>query len=514
MKSHPMLSTLHQCHFILRAASWIVPSALRRQWLQEWEAEVAHHWNRISQEGSPSTKYRSQLRLRCWGAFRDAAWFRLNRKDLERNMRDLSRSASACLVVSFSIFVLVAISSGLLPRTRSILFPESYSIGDRVVTVSRTARVESSEWPIPYSWVKVWRSDARVFDEIASYDWETRQEILKTVDRSSTVSSVQVEDTFFAVFAVQAKLGRTFLPKDDQSCSNCVALSYSTWQRRFSANPKIVGQKIHLNNREAVVLGVLPEGFWFPSQDVGIWRLLGGGSVGPKAHVGVVARLRQGAGEQEAESLLERLATENTPDPPVGFDVEIWRVQERIRAPLLLYIFSLSLVLVVTSAFLWPGRMHLGSSGAGRVAPCRWWSFLAAKTLILLLSVLTAAIEFAPAPYAIRTSRITFPLQSASLWIFTLSCMVVLWWSFDDQQGRCRKCMHRLVFPSRVGDSGCLLLGWAGIELLCQKGHGILHVTETECCCWLEHRRWTELDDSWKSLFGGSKPYDATEDAA
>ena len=514
MKLCPVRSTLHQCHLILRAASWIVPSDLRRQWLQEWQAEVSHHWNRISQEGSPNTEHKSQLRVRCWGAFRDAAWFRLNRKDLERNIRDLSRSPSGCLVVSLGILVLIAISSGLLPRTRSILFPESYSIGDRVVTVSRSARVESPEWPVPYSWVKVWRSNERVFDQIASYGWETRQEILKTKDRSSAVSSVQVEDTFFSVFAVQAKLGHTFLPKGDEGGSNCIVLSYSTWQRRFSADPKIVGQKIGLDGMEAVVLGVLPEGFWFPSHDVGIWQLLDGGLVGPKAQVGVVARLRQGVGEREAESLLERLATENVPNPLVGFDVEIWRVQERIREPLVLYIFSLSLVLLVTSAFLWPGRMHVGSLDAGRVALCRWWSFLAAKTSILLLSVLTAAVEFAPAPYAIRASRVTFPLESASLWIFTLGCMVILWWSFHDQLNRCRKCMHRLGLPIRVGDPGCLLLSWAGTELLCEKGHGILHITETDCCCWLEHRSWTQLDDSWKSLFVGSKPYNATEDAA
>jgi MacB-like periplasmic core domain len=327
MKLRPARSTLHECHLILRAASWIVPSDLRRQWLQEWEGEVSNYWNRVSQEVSLNRKHRSQLRLRCWGAFRDAAWFRLNREDLERNVRELSRSPSVCLVVSFGIFVLVAVSSGLLPRTRSILFPDSYSIGDRVVTVSRTARVESSEWPVPYSWVKVWRSDAGVFDEIASYGWEARQEILKTKDRSSIVSSVQVEDTFFSVFAVQAKLGRTFLPKDDEGCSDCVVLSYSTWQRRFSADPKIVGQKIRLDDREAVVLGVLPEQFWFPSHDVGIWRVLDGALAGPKAQVGVAARLRQGVGEGEAESLLERLAKKSIPGPLVGFDVEIWRVQ-------------------------------------------------------------------------------------------------------------------------------------------------------------------------------------------
>jgi MacB-like periplasmic core domain len=513
MKLRPALSTLHQCHSILRVASWIVPSELRRQWLQEWEAEVWHHWNRISQEGSLNAKHRSQLRLHCWGAFRDAAWFRLNRKDLERNVRDLSRSASACLVVSSGIFVLVAISSGLLPRTRAILFPESHSIGDRVVTVSRTARVESSEWPVPYSWVKVWRRDARVFDEIASYSWETRQEILKIKDRSSTVSSVQVEDSFFSVFAVQAKLGSTFLPKNDQGCSNCVVLSYSTWQRWFGSDPRIEGQKMRLNDREAVVLGVLPEGFWFPSRAVGIWRVSNEGLVGPKAQVGVAARLRQGVGEPEAESLLERLATENSSDSLPGFDVQIWGIQKRVREPLASYMISLTIVLLVASVFFWSGGKHEGPAPTEGVVAWRWWAFLAAKTSILLLSCLVAVVEFAPAPYAIRTNKVIFTLESASLWIFTLGCMGILWWSFNDQQSRCRRCMERLVFPTRIGDPGCLLLSWAGTELLCEKGHGILHVTETDCC-WLEHRRWTQLDDSWKGLFVGSKPYNATEDAA
>ena len=513
MKLRPELSTLHQCNLILRAASWIVPSELRRQWVQEWEAEVSHHWNRISQEGSLNTKHRSQLRMRCWGAFRDAAWFRLNRKDLERNIRHLSRSPSVCLVVSLSIFVLVAISSGLLPRTRSILFPESYSIGDRVVTVSRTARVESSEWPVPYSWVKVWRRDARVFDEIASYSWETRQEILKTMDRSSTVSSVQVEDTFFSVFAVQAKLGRTFLPKDGQGCSNCVVVSYFAWQHWFRGDKQIVGQAIHLGGREAVVLGVLPQRFWFPSRDVGIWRLGKESFASSKAKVGVAARLRRGLDARVAESVLERLVTDNAGNQLLGFDVRIWGVQERIREPLVLYLFSLSIALFVTAVFVWSGWMHVGPARR-RVVAFRWWAFFAAKTSILVLSLLAAVVEFSPAPYVIHTSKVTFPLESASVWIFTVGGMAILSWSFKDQQSRCRKCTNRLVLPTHIGEPGCLLLSWAGTELVCEKGHGILHVTETDYCCWLEHRRWTQLDDSWKTLFVGSKPYYATEDAA
>jgi len=172
------------------------------------------------------------------------------------------------------MFVIVAVSSGLLSRTRSILFPQLYSIAHRVVTVSRTARVESSELAVPYSWVKVWKSDGRVFDEIAGYSWESREETLKTEDRRSAMSSVQVENNFFNVFGVQARLGRTFQSDDSRGCRNCVVLSDSAWQNQFRGDKKIVGQKIHLNDGKAVVLGVLPEGFWFPSRDIGIWRVV------------------------------------------------------------------------------------------------------------------------------------------------------------------------------------------------------------------------------------------------
>jgi len=38
-------------------------------------------------------------------------------------------------------------------------------------------------------------------------------------------------------------------------------LSYGVWQRRFGADPSIVGRTIHLNNKAATVVGILPSTF-------------------------------------------------------------------------------------------------------------------------------------------------------------------------------------------------------------------------------------------------------------
>ena len=96
--------------------------------------------------------------------------------------------------------------------------------------------------------------------------------------------------------------------------------------------------------------------------------------------------------------------------------------------------------------------------------------------------------------------KTTLIVESVSLWIFSVGCVFMLWWSLTDQQNRCRVCLRRLALPAHIGRSGCLLLGWVGTELVCPEGHGLLHLTETDVC-WLDRSRWTRLDESWELLF-------------
>jgi hypothetical protein len=96
--------------------------------------------------------------------------------------------------------------------------------------------------------------------------------------------------------------------------------------------------------------------------------------------------------------------------------------------------------------------------------------------------------------------KTTLIVESVSLWIFSVGCVFMLWWSLTDQQSRCRVCLRRLALPAHIGRSGCLLLSWVGTELACPEGHGLLHVTETDVC-WLDPTQWTRLDESWESLF-------------
>ena len=67
----------------------------------------------------------------------------------------------------------------------------------------------------------------------------------------------------FSLLGVGGALGRTITETDDEpSASAFVAvLSYGFWQRRFGADPGVIGQSIDLDGRAFTVAGVAPPGF-------------------------------------------------------------------------------------------------------------------------------------------------------------------------------------------------------------------------------------------------------------
>jgi putative ABC transport system permease protein len=72
-----------------------------------------------------------------------------------------------------------------------------------------------------------------------------------------------VSGNFFDVLGAPLAAGRTFLPEEDQQpgAHPVTVLSYSLWQRRFGADPDLVGRTIRLNNHDMTVIGVTARGF-------------------------------------------------------------------------------------------------------------------------------------------------------------------------------------------------------------------------------------------------------------
>jgi predicted permease len=73
------------------------------------------------------------------------------------------------------------------------------------------------------------------------------------------------------VLGVQPALGRWFTPEEDHPQGNAAVLTWSLFQRRFAANPAILGQTIRLDARPYTIVGVLPPAFTYPEARIQLW---------------------------------------------------------------------------------------------------------------------------------------------------------------------------------------------------------------------------------------------------
>ncbi len=75
-----------------------------------------------------------------------------------------------------------------------------------------------------------------------------------------------VSGNYFDVLGVRALIGRTFLPEEDRTPNThpVVVIGYGLWERRFGADPNVLGRTITLNEHDFTVIGVAPKDFGSP----------------------------------------------------------------------------------------------------------------------------------------------------------------------------------------------------------------------------------------------------------
>jgi predicted permease len=71
---------------------------------------------------------------------------------------------------------------------------------------------------------------------------------------------------FLSMLGIQPSLGRSFAASDDKpDTEGTVILASAFWKRRYSGDPKVIGQKIWLDARPYTIIGVLPSWFVYTS---------------------------------------------------------------------------------------------------------------------------------------------------------------------------------------------------------------------------------------------------------
>ncbi len=166
----------------------------------------------------------------------------------------------------------------------------------------------------------------------------------------------------FSILGVAPQLGRTFAADEDQKGREYVAvLSHSLWQRRFNRDPGIINRTITLNGESFTIVGVMPEGFFFPEREAELWlpwAMEEGQADGRGDHYfRLVARLKPGVTREQANAEAEAIAARLAGEYPrinegLGFVVNSFHQDYvgDLRQPMLILFAAVGLVLLIACA--------------------------------------------------------------------------------------------------------------------------------------------------------------------
>jgi putative ABC transport system permease protein len=212
-----------------------------------------------------------------------------------------------------------------------------------------------------------WRRQNHVFTRMAaisegSYDVSGKSE-------PAEVSGEQVSANFFSVLGVRAALGRAFSSDEDQPDGvRVVVLSNGLWKERYGGDPTLLGRTINISRIPYRVIGVMPQGFYFPpwGDRAELW-IAGLDLRQPKRDwhdYRSIARLKAGVTMAQAQAEMDTIARrlENQYPEQKGWGVQLVNLHEQVvgdtRPALLVLLAAVGMVLLIACANL--ANLQLG----------------------------------------------------------------------------------------------------------------------------------------------------------
>ncbi len=234
-------------------------------------------------------------------------------QDLRFAARSLRKSAGFTIVALLTLALGIGANTAIFSVVNGVLLrPLAYDQPDRLVTIAESNPVQDREgFNVSYPNYLEWKKQSRVFEQIAAV--RTMSVTLTGGDEAARVLLSLISRELFAVLRVEPALGRGFLAEEDRPGADpVVILSHGLWQRRFGADPEVVGKTIAINGSSSTVIGVMPPEFEFPSEDVELWApsgLLADRMQNRAVHtLTTVARLEDGVSLDEAKVEMATIA--------------------------------------------------------------------------------------------------------------------------------------------------------------------------------------------------------------
>src|SRR5215207_304134 len=256
----------------------------RRKLDEELERELSFHLEQhtsdlIEQGYSPGEARRrarialggpEQVKEMCREA-RGTRWLSDLLRDLRYGVRILAKRPGFTLVAVLTLGLGIGVNTAILSAVNGfILRPLSADRPEELLAPYWGRKSDAQVWDrFSYANYLDVREQNKSFTDMCAYTWASAGmsagESHNAVggERAEVVWGELVSGNYFDVMGVKPVLGRGFLPEENLTPNThpVVVLSHYSWQRRFDADPAIVGKSVFLNGTAFTVVGVMPESF-------------------------------------------------------------------------------------------------------------------------------------------------------------------------------------------------------------------------------------------------------------
>jgi putative ABC transport system permease protein len=283
-------------------------------------------------------------------------------QDLRYGLRTLRRNPGFTVVAVFTLALGIGANSAIFSIVNAVILqPPPYKNPDQLVRIIERVPATETAAGIPLRVPALRPSDvdaltqhSQMLSAIALYN--TNSVTVTVSSEVAVMERAEVSPSLFSVLQVEPLVGRSLRTSDSASGSPKVAvLSYGAWQTYFGRGASVLERTLMVDGQPHAVVGVMPQGFGFPTSSTLVWTPLTPGTQGPGMRtLPAICRLRPATSVEAAVSEVNGIldtARRLTPDAarPARFTVS--RIQEEraaaFRPALRVLMVAVGLVLLI-----------------------------------------------------------------------------------------------------------------------------------------------------------------------
>src|SRR5262245_29678242 len=244
-------------------------------------------------------------------------------QDLRYGARMLRKQPGFALAAALTLALGIGGSTAIFSIIQTVLLrPLGFPAAERVLALwERTPEGKQPRSRAAPGNFYDWREQNQSFAEMAAF--ATAAMTLTGAGEPEQLRGAMVTPSYFKALDVRPALGRAFLPEESRpGKERVVLLGQGVWQRRFGADPNLLGQSVTLDDNSYTVIGVMGPGlfpvwpattgkFSFDQSQQQFWVPLAETAeqhANRRSHVwGVIGRLKDGVTLRQAQTEMDAI---------------------------------------------------------------------------------------------------------------------------------------------------------------------------------------------------------------